>query len=220
MQNSLAYFHVFNVRLRDSSNDVQLVLRASALATALLRLTSQSSQEALEEFDSRFADFASYLKSGQLHSADKYLTQALMAHASLLRTTLPATDRILRSMETIPSRVQQDKLRVMVGAREAASEECAAFYRKVLYSGISIILIGLTVTLALRLQSWARTLQRIARIEHVIADTSTRFINVQPGDLASEFERALKELAHCINADRGLLCEGRSHRVLLHLESR
>jgi len=199
LQNSLAYFNVFNAQLRDAA-DSKLILQASAVATALLRLTSDSSRGALSEFEDSIRKLNDKRTLDLLSPRDRDLVQALIAHARLLRDVLPAMDRILRAMSIIPSRFQQDKLRDMVAAREEAAEERAAFYRRIGY-GISVILAGIAVTLALRLQSWARTMRRIVRLEHVIADISTRFINVQD-DFASAFEHALKELAGCIDADR------------------
>src|SRR5262245_13052083 len=40
LQNSLAYFNVFNARLRATASNSELMLRASAVATTLLRLTT------------------------------------------------------------------------------------------------------------------------------------------------------------------------------------
>jgi hypothetical protein len=53
LQNSLAYFNLFNARLHETPGNNKLMLRASAVATVLLRLTSDSSQDALNEFDHR-----------------------------------------------------------------------------------------------------------------------------------------------------------------------
>jgi len=206
--NSLAYFNTFSLRLRETSGDRELLQQASGVESALLRLMSDTSQGALKELD----DALSRVALDDLSPADAQLAQAMVAHARLLRAVLPTTDRILKSMFTIPSKIQQDRLRSLVASREAASEKCAAIVRAILYV-ISLVLVGLTVILALRLRARARTVQRIARIEHAIADISTRFIKLEGGDIGSGIEHALAELASCIDADRAyFLTADRTHR--------
>ena len=45
-------------------------------------------------------------------------------------------------------------------------------------------------------------MRRRAGFEHVIARISTRFINSQPHEIATDVKWALQELAECIGADR------------------
>ena len=129
---------------------------------------------------------------------------ALLAHGQLLRDLLPKTDQMLTAVLEKPSKRQQESMRALVLAHQAASRATAQKFRILLYA-TSLVLLGVLVHLGLRLRSRALALHRRASYEHVIAGISTRLIDTQPHDIDTQINRALAELAELVHADRAYL---------------
>ena len=144
------------------------------------------------------------LAAQPLSTDDVDQVQALLAHAQLLRDLLPTTDRVLKGLLEKPSKRQQEAIRTMVLAHQAASRATAQQFRLLLYA-TSVVLLGLLVHLGLRLRSRALALRRRAAYEHAIAGISTRLIDTQPHEIDAQINRALAELAELAHADRAYL---------------
>jgi signal transduction histidine kinase len=197
LQNSLAYFAIFSVRLATLERNARLVSAASAATAAMLNLTFDTSPAAAHEAEMRL-DELSRQPSGS-DNAD--LVQALVAHGRLLQGLLPTTDGVLKALIAVPSKQEQEVVRTMVLARQRASRATAREFRFILY-GTSLLLLGVLIYLGLRLRARALALQRRAALEHVIATISTRFINAQRHEMGTLVEQALVELAEHVRADR------------------
>jgi signal transduction histidine kinase len=201
LQNSLAHFGLLSARLGEahqSSGRLQQVsVLVSSLATAILHLTLDTSPNVGADVDDRLRR----ISVQGLSPGDSAVAEALLAHAQLLRKLLPATDSMLRSMFAASGDQEQEAVRTLVLARKTAAETAARRIRYVLCA-ISLLLAGMLVHLGIRLQSRAVALRQRAAIEHLIARISTRFINSRPHEITAHVERALRELATCIDADR------------------
>jgi signal transduction histidine kinase len=201
LQNSLAYFGLLSARLGDahqSSGRLQQVsILGSSLAAAILHLTLDTSPNVVADVDDRLRR----ISVQGLSRDDSAMAEALLAHAQLLRRLLPATDSVLRSLFAASGDQEQEAVRALVLARKSTAETAAQRIRYVLCI-ISLLLVGMLVHLGMRLQSRAVALRRRATIEHLIARISTRFINSRPHEITAHVERALRELATCIGADR------------------
>lgn len=197
LRNSLSYFNVFAARFKEQEVDQENMRIISGVATGLLRLTIDMSEEALAEFDRRLED----LRVADMAPANAGDVAAALAHALMLRNLLPATNDHLRAIFAVPTGSQVARMRTFLSSYAEASESKANAYRYFLY-GISLLLVGLVAFLVQRLQVKAAAAQRAAQIEHVIATISTRLINVPLDDIEREIERALEELARTIGADR------------------
>jgi signal transduction histidine kinase len=163
----------------------------------MLQLTLDTSPAAADEV----ADRLNELAAQPLPVVDPDPVQALLAHGRLLRDLLPTTDRVLKSLLDKPSKRQQETIRNVVLAHQAASRATAQKFRLLLYA-TSLVLVGLLVHLGLRLRSRALALYRRAAYEHVIAGISTRLIDTQPHEIDTQIDRALAELAELVHADR------------------
>lgn len=197
LQNSLAYFGLFSGRLGAPGADERQARAISSLAAAMLRLTLDTSPTVIREVEVRLDEVARISPETE----DTGSTQALLAHARLLRELLPKTDGILKSLFAIPSEPEQNVIRTMVLTRQSASREAARRFRLFLYA-TSVLLLAILVQFGLRLRARALVLRRRAALEHVIAGISTGFINAQPHEIDSRIERALAQLAERVDAER------------------
>jgi signal transduction histidine kinase/CheY-like chemotaxis protein len=201
LQNSLAHFGLLSAHLGEapqSSGGLQQVsVLVSSLAAAILHLTLDTSPHVVADVDDRLRR----ISVQDLSPGDSEVAEALLAHAHLLRRLLPATDSVLRSLFAASGDQEQEAVRTLVLARKSNAETATRHIRYVLCA-ISLLLVGMLVHLGMRLQSRAVTLRRRATIEHLIARISTRFINSRPHEITAHVERALRELATCIGADR------------------
>ena len=197
LQNSLTYFRLFTARAYEADRGGPLASAVSELAAGMLQLTLDTSPAAVREVAGRLNGLATQPLPPS--SADS--VQALLAHGRLLHDLLPRTDGVLKALLDQPSKPQQEAIRAMVLAHQAASRETAQRFRLLLYAN-SLILLGLLVHLGLKLRSRAVALQRRAAYEHVIAGISTRLIDAQPHEIGDQIKRGLAELAELLHADR------------------
>jgi signal transduction histidine kinase len=202
LQNSLAYFVVLGERLGGEEKSRDLVGQVSSLASAMLRLTLDTSPSATSGVDTRLRD----ISLDDLTPEDS-AARPLLDHARLLRDLLPATDNIVKALFSSSAGQHRETARNFILARAAASEDAAGFFQYILYA-ISVLMVCLLVFLGAQLQSRARALRFRANLEHVIAGMSTRFINARPDELAGHVARALQEFAACIDADRAYFVAG------------
>ena len=197
LQNSLAYFDRYSVRLTASNPSDPIALAVCALAAGMLHLTLDTSTETAAKVQGLLDRVAGNSSS----SGDPDSMRALLAHARLLLDLLPATDRTLKSLRAVREDQDQEAVRSLVLKRQKLSRTTARKFRLLLYVA-SLLLIGGLVHLGLRLRSRARALQRRAAFEHVIAGVSMRFINARPQDLDAAIEQALAAMGECVGADR------------------
>jgi signal transduction histidine kinase len=200
LQNSLSYFRMFTARLSEANRNDPLAPAVSALATAMLHLTLDTSPAAVREVTDRLNGLATQ----RLAPADFDSVQALLAHGGLLTDLLPTTDGVLKALLDKPSKRRQEAIRTMLVAHQDVLRGTAQRYRLLLYT-TSLLLLGFLVHFGLKLQSRALALQRRAAYEHVIAGISTRLIDAQPREIEAQIKRALAELAHLVHADRAYL---------------
>jgi signal transduction histidine kinase len=197
LQNSLALFGRFGVRLATSQQNGALGPAVSGAAAAMLRLTLDTSPAVAHEVQDRLDELAGL----PVPPSDADSVRALLAHGRMLHDLLPVTDGVLRALSAVPRARDQGALRTLVLTRQVASRTTARQYRRLLYA-TSMLLVGLLVYLVLQLRAGARALQRRAGFEHVIAGISMRFINVQPENIGIEIERALADMAEYTGSDR------------------
>jgi signal transduction histidine kinase/BarA-like signal transduction histidine kinase len=203
LQNSLAYFGIFSIRLDAPGQDAALAADIGALAAAVLHLTLDTSADTARDVEGRL----DALVGRSLPAGDEVPLRALLAHARMLHDLLPATDGVLKTLFTLPIGRDQGVIRASMLRHQLASRERARDFRVVLY-GISVILLGLLIHLGLQLRARALSLKRRAAFEHLIAGISMRFIAArrqQIGDLVIE---ALALLGAQIGADRGYILLG------------
>lgn len=197
LQNSLAYFGIFDAHLSGADQDRRVTGAATRLAAAMLHLTLDTSQPAALEVQDRLDELAAL----QNTSGEGDAIRALLAHGGVLRDLLPATNTIVKTLLDTASAREQDLVRSMILKRRVAARESARRYRLLLYA-TSLLLLAALVHLVLRLRARTLALQRRAALEHVIASVSTGFVKSKNEDIAIDVERALGELAEIIGADR------------------
>jgi signal transduction histidine kinase len=195
LHNSLAYFELFSSSL--TQHDGALVPKVSALDSAMLHLTLDTSSAVTADVEDRLAG----ISVDGLPAADADLTRGLVTHGRMLLRLLPATDNTLKSLFAVPSGTQQQMIRELILKRQHGGEIRAKRSRYALL-GISLTLILLLLYVGARLRSRALALRQRAALEHMIAGISTRFISARPHEVVGVAERALEELARYVHADR------------------
>jgi signal transduction histidine kinase len=192
MHNSLSFFSRFSI----SPKAPDLEPAISAAAAAMLNLTLDTSKAVARDVENRLNELDEL--AAPSHSE---AVAPLLAHGRLLHRLLPAVDQALRDMRAVPRKQEQEHLRSLLMAHQAASRTSARDYRELLYAA-SLLLVVFLVYLGVQLKARAKALQRRAAFEHVIAGISMRFLNAQPQHLDAEIERALAEMVRCIGSDR------------------
>jgi hypothetical protein len=120
LQNSFAYFGMFNAALAESNN-APVAGAANQLSAAMLHLsmdTSSSSARGVQEAMSQLAAL-------QGPSSDTQSIQAVLAHGGMLHDLLPAIDGILKTLVTEANTRDPDALRSLIARRQSAAEASA-----------------------------------------------------------------------------------------------
>jgi signal transduction histidine kinase/CheY-like chemotaxis protein len=207
--NSLAYFGLFSSRLASPDQRGALGPSVATLATAMLRLTLDTSPVTVQEVNDRLDELAVQI----VPPNDAGDVQALLAHGRLLQSLLPTIDGILKAMYALPRNRDQEALRTIMLARQSESWASARQFQTLLYIA-SLQLVGLLVHLGLRLRARALRLRRRAAFERVITGISMHFISTAPRDFKMAVERALADMARWVGADRAyLVFSGRAARI-------
>jgi hypothetical protein len=197
LQNSLAYFARFSSNLSARAQDDPLAPAVTALDTAVLRLTLDTSAASAREVQDRLDDLATLMPL----SDDLNSTAGLQAHGRLLQELLPATDGVLKALFAVQPRRARDTVRSIILEEQSESRATAGQFRLFLYFA-SLLLLALLAYLGMHLQAGARALRRRAAFEHVVAGISMGFITARPSDLDSLIEQALADMVLCVNSDR------------------
>jgi signal transduction histidine kinase len=197
LQNSLAYFALFSGDTTPHGQSNPLAAAISELAAAMLRLTLDTSSVSEREVQDRLDQLRAQMAQTDLAQS----AAALLAHGRLLRELLPATDGILKTLQSLHRASDQDAVQAMILKHETDSRAAAGRFRMFFYI-TSLLLVGLLVYMGLQLRSRARALRRGAAFEHALTGISMRFISVRPQDLDLIIESALAELARCVGAER------------------
>jgi len=196
LQNSLAYFQLFTGRL-GVSDDPAMASAVRALSSAMLQLTLDTSPAAAKLVADRLEQLETLpAPPGQADSR-----AGLLAYGRMLHDLLPRTDDLVKALQAVPAKTEQEKLRATVLSQQAASQMWAGRLRLLLYA-TSIILFACLVHLARRLRARARALRERAAFEHVIARVSIGFLNAPPRQIDAQIERALAEFSAMFGADR------------------
>jgi signal transduction histidine kinase len=211
LQNSLAYFARFSWNLSARIKGDPLAPAVTALDTAVLRLTLDTSPSSTREVQDRLDDLAKWLPL----SSDPESTAALVAHGRLLQELLPGTDGMLKALFSVPPRRARAMVRAIILEEQSASRASARQFRMLLYFA-SLLLVALLAYVGMHLHAGARALRRRAAFEHVVAGISMRFITAEPPDLDPLIDQALADMARCVEADRAyFLVTGPSARTYI-----
>lgn len=197
LQNSLVYFGIFSARLNNAKPPSAAARQASALATAMLHLTLDTSPSVGAEVDAHLQALGMQGASDE----ETRTLEALLEQARLLRSLLPQTNAVLQDIFALPGGALRENIRALVLERRRAAELESQQFRYVLYATL-LLLASALAWVGYRLYGRSLSLRRRAAIDHVLAEVSTRFINSSAGKISELVERSLEELAACFQANR------------------
>ncbi|HEX4173339.1 MAG TPA: DAHL domain-containing protein, partial [Acetobacteraceae bacterium] len=112
LQNSLSYFAMFSASLTTPVQDSPLAGAVSMLATAMLRLTLDTSPATAAVVQMRLQRLAQFVPPNGFHPV-----KALLAHGRLLHHLLPTADGMIRSLCATPSDSELAAIRTIIVAR-------------------------------------------------------------------------------------------------------
>jgi signal transduction histidine kinase/ActR/RegA family two-component response regulator len=197
LQNSLAYFAWFSAQMSAPGHDDPLAPEVSALAAAMLDLTLDTDPASIAEVRDRLGALERRVEPAPSISP----AVALLAHGRMLYELLPATDRLLKTLNGLSRMHSQETVRSLLLMHQLASRATARRFREILYL-TSLLLVGLLVYVGILLRARARALRRRAAFEHILSGISTRIVAARDGDLEPVVAQALAEMASCIGASR------------------
>jgi len=200
LQNSLSYFihasHEFGRRAEDAS----AAQAVGALANGMLRFTSDPSAEAAAEVTVGLDHLAS-LPPAPTSATD---TRALVAHGRLIVSAQPAVDGVVRRLLAAPVGPRARLLQDLYLDSHGRAVARAGIYRVLLYAA-AVVLAGYLGYLFLRLRANARSLEARLHLESLIAEISTRFINLPRDRLGEGMSQGLAALAGHAAVDRAYI---------------
>jgi signal transduction histidine kinase len=202
LQNSLAYFAMFSVNLSIPRQDNSLAQTVDMLATAMLRLTLDTSPDASAAVATRLDRLAAFVLSDASSPV-----AALLAHGRLLHDLLPTADGIIRSISAAPSKPTRAAVRAIILARQDRLR-IAARRSRIVLSITSLCLVGMLLAAGRQLQLRGRAMRRRAAFEHELAAVSMRFVSARAAELDATIDASLEQMAHCVGAERAYFIAG------------
>jgi signal transduction histidine kinase len=198
VQNSLAYVSLLSTSPKFGAQDTRLPPAIGALAAAILQVTRDTSTDAVKLLQQRIDALAAQAPTA---GPDAEATQALLAHARLLRDLVPAIDGTLKELIAMPRREPLEQTRAQFAEHQSAVEAMAQRYRLFLYLS-SLLLLALLARLGLQLRARAVATRQQAAFERVIAENSTQLISCPPADIDALLKHVIGEFGRAIGADR------------------
>src|SRR5262249_15574864 len=128
LQNSFAYFGMFNAALAESNN-APVAGAANQLSAAMLHLTMDTSSSSAREVQEAMSQLAAL----QGPSSDTQSIRAVLAHGGMLHDLLPATDSILKMLMAEATTREQDALSSLIAQRQRTAKASAGRYGFLLY---------------------------------------------------------------------------------------
>jgi signal transduction histidine kinase len=193
LRNSLSYVSLLTTSPGFNSRDFRL----AALATAILRLTLDTSAPSQEAVEGHLLDLAVQPPV----EADQGTAQALIAHTRILKILLPSVDDTLKGLFAVQTGQPFEETRTQFARLHMASEISAQRFRLLLYV-TSVLLALALIDLGRRLRARAIALRKRAAFERLIAEQSARLINCPPAETKVRLEQALAEFGRATEADR------------------
>jgi signal transduction histidine kinase len=198
LQNSLSYVGLMSTSPAFHAQDSQLASSIDALASAVLYLSRDTSNEALKVLQERIDRFK---EKAPTNEPDAEVARAMLAHARLLYEELPAIDEMLKVFIAVPSRQAVEETRALSSRHRSRVETVEHRFRLLLYF-VSLVLLVMLVLFGLQLRTRAIALRQRAAFEHVVAQNSTRLINCSPAEMGERLRQVLDEVSRTIGADR------------------
>src|SRR5215469_863915 len=125
LQNSLAYFGLFSMKLGASDLNGPIFPAVSALGASMLHLTLDTSPTVAREVSDRLDTLAAQ----SFPAEDAAALQGLLAHGRMLHDLLPITDRLVKALIALPSHEDVDDVRRVVLEEQQLSRDGATRYR-------------------------------------------------------------------------------------------
>ncbi|HEX2886503.1 two-component system VirA-like sensor kinase [Vineibacter terrae] len=172
------------------------------LANAMLRFTGEPTPEAAADVTAAIGRLADLPPS-----AGGTDVQPLVTHGRLIVATLPDVDGIITRLLSSPTDERAQALQDLYLEAHGRAAARATTFRLLLYLA-AVVLAACLGHLFFRLRINARTLRERLAFENLIAETSTRFINLPLDRTAQGIDDALARLADGAGLDRAYLLLG------------
>jgi signal transduction histidine kinase/CheY-like chemotaxis protein len=196
LRNSLAYFPIVTMQAVALDADHSLAAPIGALNEAVLRLTLDTSPEAVQAVQSRLDALAQL----QMPPGSQSNTlRMLERHGRMLERLLPEINRLVHDIVRHPAAMRQAEQELR--SRELKLRQRQRTFRSGLYAVSLLVLIGL-IPLGLHLRASRLALREQAAIKHMVAQISTGLISCAPERMGTYLTEALGIIGREIGLDR------------------
>ena len=192
LQNSLSYFNHLSQRLTSGGNGGQARTTddIGAVAAAMLRFIN-APRPALGEAVTNAID---ELERSATPVSAMDDVRFLVSHARVVARTLPAVDDLVARIQAAPLGDLARELQDVHLSLHARASRRANLFMSLLY-GAAIALMGHIAYLFARLRTNRDQLEERLELERLVAEISTRFINLPSSDVILATREALAQLA-------------------------
>ncbi|QIE16485.1 two-component system VirA-like sensor kinase [Xanthomonas oryzae] len=183
LSNSLAYFWSESSAQIRQGDDPAAARAASMLASAVQRLSLDTTGEAVALARRRLDE-----------AAQRTTSTPLLPHGRMLLKLLPETDTTIRRMRPIASLASYAQLKTYLQKQHACQQATARQVRFLLL-GLAVVMLGALLYLATLLRQRARVLRRRAEFDRLMVAVSRRLVANDRHHLDAGIEAGLMRLA-------------------------
>ncbi|MEC5078831.1 two-component system VirA-like sensor kinase [Xanthomonas oryzae] len=183
LSNSLAYFWSESSAQIRQGDDPAAARAASMLASAVQRLSLDTTGEAVALARRRLDE-----------AAQRTTSTPLLPHGRMLLKLLPQTDTTIRRMRPIASLASYAQLKTYLQKQHACQQATARQVRFLLL-GLAVVMLGALLYLATLLRQRARVLRRRAEFDRLMVAVSRRLVANDRHHLDAGIEAGLMRLA-------------------------
>ncbi|AAW76286.1 MULTISPECIES: two-component system VirA-like sensor kinase [Xanthomonas] len=183
LSNSLAYFWSESSAQIRQGDDPAAARAASMLASAVQRLSLDTTGEAVALARRRLDE-----------AAQRTTSTPLLPHGRMLLKLLPETDTTIRRMRPIASLASYAQLKTYLQKQHACQQATARQVRFLLL-GLAVVMLGALLYLATLLRQRARVLRRRAEFDRLMVAVSRRLVANDRHQLDAGIEAGLMRLA-------------------------
>ncbi|AOS03139.1 histidine kinase [Xanthomonas oryzae pv. oryzae] len=183
LSNSLAYFWSESSAQIRQGDDPAAARAASMLASAVQRLSLDTTGEAVALARRRLDE-----------AAQRTTSTPLLPHGRMLLKLLPETDTTIRRMRPIASLASYAQLKTYLQKQHACQQATARQVRFLLL-GLAVVMLGALLYLATLLRQRARVLRRRAEFDRLMVAVSRRLVANDHHQLDAGIEAGLMRLA-------------------------
>ncbi|CAN7664694.1 two-component system VirA-like sensor kinase [Neorhizobium tomejilense] len=190
LQNSLSYFNHLSQRLTSRNGQAGVAGEIGMLTAAMLRFINAPRRDLAEEVTSSI----NALERRAVEPPATSDVHSLISHARLIIGTLPRVDGLVANIQSAPLGRAARLLQNSYLQAHSRATRRANIFMSLLY-GVAVVLMGYVAYLFVQLRANRDRLKARLELERLVAEISTRFINLPRSEIEPAAQGALAHLA-------------------------